>query len=72
MVSEGRTHSLDEMPVLLLGSGNGRIQNGLHVRYNRQNSNALGLTVLRSLGLVLPSFGAGDQAVSDGLTEIEV
>lgn len=71
-VSEGRTHSLDEMPVLLLGSANGRIQNGRHVRYTRQNSNALGLTVLRSLGLVLPSFGAGDLGVSDGLTEIEV
>jgi hypothetical protein len=71
-VSEGRTHSLDEMPVLLLGSGNGRIQNGLHVRYARQNSNALGLSVLRALDLAQATFGAGDLAVDDGLTEIEV
>lgn len=70
-VSEGRTHSLDEMPVLLLGSANGQLKTGHHVRYVRQNSNGLGLTVLRAMGMPQASFGQGDLAVSDSLVDLE-
>lgn len=71
-VSEGRTHSLDEMPVVLAGSANGRLTTGQHVRYNRRNSNGLGLTVLRAMGVNQNTFGEGDYTTSDGLSEIEL
>ncbi len=70
-VSEGRTHSLDEMPVVIAGSGCGSIVTGQHVRYNRLNSNHLGLTLLRGMGLVQASWGEGTYEVDTGLTEIE-
>jgi hypothetical protein len=71
-VSEGRTHSLDEMPVILGGSACGRIQTGQHVRYTRRNSNALGLTITRALGVNRATFGTASYETSDSLTEIEV
>lgn len=69
--SEGRTHSLDEMPVVLGGSACGRLVTGQHIRYERRNSNALGLSVLRAMGINQASFGIGSE-VTDGLSEIEV
>ncbi|MCA9567820.1 MAG: DUF1552 domain-containing protein [Myxococcales bacterium] len=70
-VSEGRTHSLDEMPVVLAGSACGALRTGEHVRYVRRNSNSLGLTVLRAMGVNQNSFGEAAFETSDGLTEIE-
>lgn len=70
-VSEGRTHSLDEMPVVLAGSACGALQTGQHVRYNRKNSNALGLSLLRAMDVPVSTFGTGDYVDGDGLSEIE-
>ncbi|MEZ4321918.1 MAG: DUF1552 domain-containing protein [Myxococcota bacterium] len=70
-VSEGRTHSLDEMPVIVAGSGCGNLVMGQHLRYNRLNSNHLGLTLLRGMGLVQGSWGEDAYEVTDGLSELE-
>lgn len=70
-VSEGRTHSLDEMPVVLAGGASGALQMGTHVRYTRKNSNALGLSVLRAMEVPVSEFGTAEYVDSDGLSEIE-
>lgn len=71
-VSEGRLHSLDEMPVILAGSACGALRTGQHVRYSRRNSNALGLSITRAMGVNRASFGTAEYETSDGLTEVEV
>ena len=72
-VSEGRSHSLDEMPILLAGSAGGQLQQNMHYRsHSRENANKFSLSVLRAMGLNQVSWGDGDALVSDGLNAIEV
>ena len=72
-VSEGRSHSLDEMPILLAGSAGGLLQQNMHYRsHSRENANKFSLSVLRAMGLNQVSWGDGDTLVSDGLNAIEV
>ena len=72
-VSEGRSHSLDEIPLLLAGSAGGRLQQNMHYRsYSTENVNLFTLSVLRAMGLNLVSFGAGSTQVTDGLSALEV
>ncbi len=71
-VSEGRTHSLEDIPLLLAGGLCGRIVTGQHVRsYTAENINKPLLSVIRAFGISQGSWGAEDTLVSDGLSEIE-
>lgn len=71
-VSYGRTHSLDDMPLLLAGGADGRLLPGQHVRsYTRDNASKFMLTVARAVGADLDSFGADEGLVSEGLSELE-
>ena len=72
-VSEGRTHSIDDVPVVLAGSAGGALRQGLHLRsYTQENVNKLMLTLVRSMGINLTSLGADDSFVTEGLTDLEV
>lgn len=70
-VSEGRTHSLDEMPVVIAGGACGALRMGQHFRYNRRNSNALGLSLLRAMDVQVSDYGTADYVDDSGLAEIE-
>lgn len=70
-VSFGRTHSLDNYPILLAGSANGAIKNGIHYQSTKsENSCAVSLALLRVMGLHQASFGVGPAQVSDVLGAI--
>jgi hypothetical protein len=69
-LSEGKTHTNDEFPVLLAGRGGGRLRTGLHVRTNRDNASKAGLTALRGAGLPMPNFGYDAGLVTDPLGDI--
>ncbi len=72
-VSEGRTHSLQELPLLVAGGGCGRIAVGQHLRPSAStNANHLSFSLLRALGISVPTYGAGETAVADGLPGIEL
>ena len=72
-VSEGRSHSLDDYPLILAGSAGGQFKQDIHFRsHSRENANKFTLSVLRAMGMNLTSFGAGESETSDGLTAIEV
>lgn len=72
-VSLGRTHSVDEMPLLIAGSACGQIRNGVHVRgVGQENVTKVLLTLARACGALLPSLGVDDAHTSDGLSAIEV
>ena len=70
-VSYGRTHSLDEFPILLAGSGGGRLRSGEHVRFEAgENASRLHLTLMQALGMTIEAFGSEDGYTEDNLSEI--
>jgi hypothetical protein len=70
-VSLGRTHSLDDMPVVLAGSACGAIRQNVHFAANGANASKLLLTVLRAMDIVAPEVGMDEGRVTESLTEIE-
>ena len=68
-----RTHSIDDMPMIVVGNACGRLQQGLHYRsHTGDNINAVMLSIIRALGITAPSYGQEEGEVSDGLSAIEV
>lgn len=71
--SEGRTHSLDEIPFLLGGGMCGRLQAGIHYRsFTQDNASKAVLSVQRAMGVPALSWGRDDAYTEDGLSGIEV
>lgn len=72
-ISYGRTHSVDEFPILLAGGACGRIKQGHHLRYqNKENASRLHLTLMQTLGMQTESFGTDDGRTEDILSELLV
>jgi hypothetical protein len=71
-VSLGRTHALDEWPVVLAGSCCGALRTGLHYRSTtRETASKVPLTLLRAMGIAATSYGEGDNGTTDGLSAVE-
>jgi len=72
-VSLGRTHALDEFPILYAGSGGGVLKQGMHYRSEtRENASRVMLTIIRALGILRSDYGTDDARVTEGLAEVEV
>lgn len=72
-VSLGRTHSLDEMPIVLAGSCGGALRTDLHYRSTSQeNASKVLLSLVRAMGVVAGEFGVDEGRVTEGLSAIEV
>lgn len=72
-VSFGRTHSLEDFPVLVAGGACGRIKTGFHYRSPAlDNASKVGLSLLRAVGVSAASFGGGPGLATEGLSAIEV
>lgn len=72
-VSLGKTHSLEEFPILLAGGCGGKLKPGLHYRSpSQENASKVPLSLVRAMGIDAASFGAGAGQVTDGLSAIEV
>lgn len=69
----GRTHQIDEYPIIIGGSGGGLIKNGIHYRSDsKENTSDAVLTMLQAMGLSISSFG-NEEAYSERiLSEILV
>ena len=71
-VSLGRTHSLDEYPLVMAGSACGFLKQDVHYRSEtRENASKVMLTLQRAMGMTTASYGAGDAFTDEPLTEIE-
>lgn len=71
-VAQGRTHSFDDMPILVCGGGCGALKTNYHHRsYTRDNVSEALLSVIRALEIPAASFGVDDGMATDGLSEIE-
>ncbi|MEQ1565923.1 MAG: DUF1552 domain-containing protein [Myxococcota bacterium] len=72
-ISEGRTHRVDQLPIVLAGSAQGKIRQDFHYRsVAGENVSSVLLTVLRAMDLVVGSFGVDEGEVDQGLSAIEV
>lgn len=71
-VSFGRTHALDDYPLVLAGSACGALKMGLHYRSpSGENASKLMLTLLRAMGVARAEFGAEAGRTDVGLGAIE-
>ncbi len=71
-VSEARTHSLEEIPIVLAGSACGFFKQDIHYRSStRENASKVMLSIMRSMGTNPPAFGEGDAMSTDSLASIE-
>lgn len=71
-VSYGRTHQIDEYPLLLAGTACGALKTGFHYRSEtNENASLVSLSLLRAMGVRLSEFGAGPGRVEQGLGVIE-
>jgi hypothetical protein len=70
--SFGRTHALDEYPILLAGSAGGRLKTGQHYRsVSGENASRVLLSLVRALDVPLPEIGLEEGRATDGLGAIE-
>ncbi len=71
-ISLGKTHALDEFPLLIAGHCNNRLAQGIHYRSAAENASRAMLSIIRAVGVNAPSYGAEGGYVTDGLSAIEV
>jgi hypothetical protein len=71
-VAEGRDHSIDDYPILVLGGGGGLLKHpGVHHRAPNENTSTVLLTLLRAAGLKLDEFGQQGGRVTSSCSGIE-
>jgi hypothetical protein len=71
-VSYGRTHQIDEFPLILAGRGGGALKAGFHYRSEtRANASEVPLSIMRAMGMTPASYGSDDSYTESGLSEIE-
>lgn len=63
--SYGRTHSLDEYPLMVAGSGNGAVRTGLHLRPRGENTSKVMLALLQAMGVRAAEYGVGPGRVTE-------
>ena len=71
-VSDGRTHRIDEIPIILAGNAGGRIKNNMHYRSSsKANASYIPYSLMTAMDMLPASFGGGDGMVTEGLSDIE-
>jgi hypothetical protein len=71
-VSYGRTHSIDEYPLIIAGSASGRLRTGIHYRpTGADNASKVILTLMRAVGVTAASYGEDDAMATDSVSEVE-
>jgi hypothetical protein len=61
---------MDDLPILTIGSGAGRIKTGMHVVATGDPSTRIGLTVQQALGVSVNSWGRLSNKTSRPFTEL--
>ena len=65
-----RTHTMDDLPILTIGSGAGRLKTGMHVVATGDPTARVGLTVQQAMGVSINSWGRLSNKTSKPLTEL--
>ena len=71
--SYGKTHAIDEFPILLAGSAGGMIHTGIHHRsVSKESTSLVNYSLLKAMDIHLSQFGADEGEATNGVSEIEV
>jgi hypothetical protein len=65
-----RTHTMDDLPILTIGGGAGRLKTGRHVVATGDPTSRVGLTVQQAMGVSINSWGRLSNKTSKPLTEL--
>ena len=72
-ISLGRSHSLENLPLLIAGGGGAPLKSGVHYHSaGGEATSAAWLSVMRALGIRQAEWGFEGQRVTDGLSVLEV
>lgn len=70
-VSEGRTHALDDYPLVIAGNACGFLKNDLHHRsYAADNASKVMLALMHAMDVPVTSFGVDDAMADEPLAEL--
>ena len=70
-VSRGQTHSIDDMPILLAGGGDGAFKTGIHHRsVSFESTTKILISIQRAVGMNVAGFGAEYAYADSEVTEI--
>ena len=67
-----RIHSVDNIPVMTIGSGGGRVKTGMHIVGNGDPISRIGLTTMQAVGLNVERWGTGSMETDRTIAEILV
>lgn len=69
-VGFGRTHSMENIPLLTAGSANGRFKTGIHVAALGDPVTRVGLTIQQAFGISVGVWGSESNQTSKTITEV--
>jgi hypothetical protein len=70
--SNGATHTVEDMPVLIAGKAGGALVHpGVHYASNKEHTNRVLLTLLRSVGVQIAELGEGNVRQTEGLSALQ-
>ena len=67
-----RTHTMEDVPILTIGSGAGKIKTGVHIAATGDPSTRIGLTLQQVFGVSMNSWGRLSNKTSNPFTELLV
>ena len=65
-----RSHTMDNLPIITVGTAGGRLKTGMHISAVGDPSTRVGLTLQQALGVPVNSWGALSNATTKTVTEI--
>jgi hypothetical protein len=68
--SDARVHSLENMPIMTVGGGGGRLKTGLHIAAAGDPATRVGLTVQQALNIPVSVWGEQSNGTSKTISEI--
>jgi hypothetical protein len=71
-VAYARYHTIDNIPIMTVGSGAGRIKTGIHIQAKNEAISRVGLTIQQVMGSQISSWGTGTNRATKPFSEIVV
>ena len=70
-VSEGRTHKLEEFPVIIAGSACGKLKTDMHLRSHvGDNASRIILQLMQTMGINVTEYGSDEAHTDNPLSEL--
>ncbi len=68
--NSAKVHSIDSLPIMVAGRGNGKLVSGRHIVGRGDPSSRVGLTLQQAMGMPVSSWGMGAMETNKPVTEL--